>query len=604
MSIQGSILIILICIIRLIFKKIPRKFFVYMWIAVAIRLMLPFSFESSFSIIPTKNDINIYSHITNEKNTPENSSQNNDIPQNNSITYAPSRYNNNPVQNPGSLNSPDTVSIFLSYIIPFIWLGGIIIFSIILSYKFILIRKFLNTSEATDEKNIFETEYIDNPFVFGIFRPYIYIPKQMNEKEKIFVIAHEKAHIKRLDNITKLLSLAALILHWFNPIAWLFFILLSKDMEMACDEHVLAGFNSDVRQDYSLILLSLSARKSGLQFSLSFGESNTKSRIKHILSFKKPSFWIVLTGLLLLAVIFFQCIFSRKPDSDNTRNNLRMEDVVEMYRQNTLSKCDFSIYTNGVADNNNSEALDQYYVNFNLEYGGKEFTLFTALSKQSSLANDVRLIKNSTNDSICLYSFGSYPVTADIDYFLQHDISISDWLSITLPEGYIVGEYNAYTMLDGGAVIYPEAYKTYEDTFSYYLPERTYSGTISIIRDSTDCFIFEDGRFIDKQVHFWMNHGYDEKAEILDGLEVPALLCYGEFELFTLNDLAILNEKGIDIPDDEALSRYWIIYFAKEYSKKAYCISLAANKFTKEQAVDIAKTVQFTETAFDTDNKK
>ena len=185
---------------------------------------------------------------------------------------------------------------------PIIWIIGITVFLIYGTVSYLKLKKLLNTATLVND-NIFETDRIKTPFVLGIIRPQIYIPVNLSDNELNYIIKHEQTHIRRYDHIVKLISFFSLAIHWFNPLVWLSFFLMSKDMEMSCDESVMRSTGEDIRMNYSKSLLSLSAKQSGLLVPLAFGESNVMSRIKNILNYKKPSYLILAAAIVIVVCI-------------------------------------------------------------------------------------------------------------------------------------------------------------------------------------------------------------------------------------------------------------------------------------------------------------
>ncbi len=185
-----------------------------------------------------------------------------------------------------------------------IWVIGM---AILLIYSIISYIKVINNVKTATliKDNIFETDRITTPFVCGFIKPVIYVPIGMSDKDLSYVLTHEQTHIKRLDYLVKPFAFLVLILHWFNPLMWISFALFSKDMEMSCDESVLGKMGSDIKCSYSNSLLSLSLKRSGLLMGspLAFGESNTKSRIKNILKYKKPAFWVITIAIIVIAAL-------------------------------------------------------------------------------------------------------------------------------------------------------------------------------------------------------------------------------------------------------------------------------------------------------------
>jgi hypothetical protein len=480
----------------------------------------------------------------------------------------------------------------------YIWLAGIVVLAGYLSFQFMMLKHTLTTAVHLETPYIRESDQITTPFVLGIIRPVIYLPPQLTASERSFVLAHEQAHIQRFDHLTKLLFMTALVLHWFNPLVWCAFFLLTKDMELACDERVLRSLDHDTRIAYSQTLLSLSAKQSGLHISLAFGESSIKSRIRHILQFKKPSFWILLAGIFLAVIISLLCFSDKKSPK---QSELTMDAVLSMFRENSLKDCDFSSYANRTFQEYDNDAYLSYTINFALDYRGDAYTLSASYDKDAAPPSltFISLTRSCDNASCILYS-DTYTMVEDIDVFLNTKPAVDNWMSLSLPDGYTIGDYNyMYAGVNSGcALIEPKIYETYDEYTFHIADDWAYAGSIGIIPpDAIPCFLFENGQLTEKQIHFW-NHTLEEKIETPDGMEIPAILYYTEHDLFTLTAIGELHDAGITLSEEETTSRYWYFYFVKEGSDKGYYLALCADIFTKEDAVAIARSVHFTETAF------
>ncbi len=185
----------------------------------------------------------------------------------------------------------------------YVWITGtgiMILYSVI---QYIRLRGKL-VGAIVYRGNVYRADYIDTPFVMGIFSPKIYLPSDVPMNERKYIIAHERHHIRRCDHTIKLLAYLALCIHWFNPLVWFGFRLMCRDIETACDEKVIRNLSLEQRKDYSIALLNSGKRMSGF-FScpVSFGEGNLKQRIKSVLHYRKPGLWITLSATLLAAVI-------------------------------------------------------------------------------------------------------------------------------------------------------------------------------------------------------------------------------------------------------------------------------------------------------------
>ena len=296
MSITASFVATGVIVARLMLKKMPRIFSYALWSAVLIRLVFPVSFTSTYSILTvikpgtqqTTGALEYVPYNMGLMQTPGvdlgvdslNKAVNSSLPQ--------------AVQT-GSVNPMQIVMAILSVV----WVVGVavlIIYSVISYLK--VINKVKTSTLVRDE--IFETDRISTPFVCGFIKPKIYIPTDISQSELPYILAHERVHIKRLDYLIKPFAFLVQSVHWFNPIMWLSFFLMSKDLEMSCDESVLKIFGDETRTNYSHSLLALATGKRQLLSGspLAFGESNVKARIKNVLNYKKPAFGVVVAALI------------------------------------------------------------------------------------------------------------------------------------------------------------------------------------------------------------------------------------------------------------------------------------------------------------------
>lgn len=301
MSVTGSYIILAVLLARLLLKKAPKKISYLLWIAPFIRLVSPFTLRSALSFFNLGIfNKDIYSNTIHEyiplsyawDYTPEFATG---ITQGQSVIPSTfEAFNGTPEF------SANPLQIHL-FVLACIWLLGIFAMLTYAGVTFIKTKKMLRTATKL-EGNIFESDCISSPFVMGVFRPKIYLPYNLGEKEREYIILHERTHIKNLDHFSKVFAFLVLTVHWFNPLCYLAFTLMSRDMEMACDEAVLKH-NEGIRKDYSSSLLSLaSGKRLPSPSPLCFGESGVKQRIRNALSWKKPHKAVIALGLLLLFV--------------------------------------------------------------------------------------------------------------------------------------------------------------------------------------------------------------------------------------------------------------------------------------------------------------
>jgi beta-lactamase regulating signal transducer with metallopeptidase domain len=319
MSITASYVIIIVVLVRLLLKRSPKIFSYVLWSVVFIRLVSPFTIEGMFSFIPISRETIPQDII--HAHAPEIQSGITVIDQavNNSLTttIAEASASVNPIQVWIGLGGA-------------LWVMGIVV---LLSYSiFTAVKLGKKLSGATLLKgNVYETGTINTPFVFGITKPKIYLPLGLSEKERDYIVKHEETHIKRFDHIIKPVAFLTVCVHWFNPLVWIAFFLMSDDMELSCDEKVIKEMGNEIKKDYSSSLLSLSTGKRIIGgCPLAFGENKTKGRIMNILNYKKPAFWIVIAAFVLVAGVSIGLL------SNPTTSKLTVEDYANQYIQEQI----------------------------------------------------------------------------------------------------------------------------------------------------------------------------------------------------------------------------------------------------------------------------
>ena len=292
-SLSACLLILAVMLVRLAFRKAPKALFPVLWAFVGLRLALPFLPESRLSVIPS----------------PE------------TLSYETVRYAAHPTVQTGiyAVNSavnPTLGKVFetpaggsvsplyvLTSVMGAIWVIGVIVMLFYAFFCYFHLKNRLKTAVLFRD-NLYQSEAVTSPFVLGFIRPRIYLPFTLAEADLDAVVAHEKAHIACGDVLWKLLGYLFLCVYWFNPLVWLAYILFCRDIEFACDERVIGQLAAEERAAYSEALLAASMPKARIAACpLAFGEGNVKERIKRVLSYKKPAFWVVLVAVLACAVL-------------------------------------------------------------------------------------------------------------------------------------------------------------------------------------------------------------------------------------------------------------------------------------------------------------
>lgn len=297
LSISASWLILAVLVLRVVLKKAPKWVMSLLWGVVALRLVCLFSIESALSLIPSEIVTETREPVLYEQATL-------DIATNPTLPSA--------AEVPVGVSRQQAQVDFNIYSV--LWLAGmaaLLVHALVSAGK--LKRKLATAILLRD--NIYESEFVDSPFVFGVVKPNIYLPMHMDEGTAAYVIAHERAHLARRDHWWKVLGYLVLALHWFNPLVWVAYILFCRDIELACDEKVVKGLDGAARADYSQALLSCAAPgRAVAACPLAFGEGNIKMRVKSALHYKKPAFWVAAAAVL--AVVIVAVCFLTNPKSE------------------------------------------------------------------------------------------------------------------------------------------------------------------------------------------------------------------------------------------------------------------------------------------------
>lgn len=291
MSISASWIVLAVLVLRLLLKKAPKWITVLLWGIVAIRLICPFSIESIMSLIPSAET------ITKAPDAPRPHFESGVTIIDNQVNdYLGGHYYE-------GVTRPTGHFVDITTILAIVWLVGIVVLLTYTIISYFRVKNKIGTAVLLRD-NIYQSENVVSPFVLGIIKPKIYLPFNMNEQDMEHVIAHENAHIHRKDHWWKPFGFLVLTLHWFNPLMWLGYVLLCRDIELACDEKVVKEFNNEQKADYSQALLTCSVnRRMIAACPLAFGEVGVKNRVKSVLNYKKPAFWIIVVAIIASAVV-------------------------------------------------------------------------------------------------------------------------------------------------------------------------------------------------------------------------------------------------------------------------------------------------------------
>lgn len=279
MSVYGSVTLLLVMMLRVPLRKASKSVTLIAWAIAAVRLVCPFALTSVFSLMPALESAQ----------------------QTGGETLTLTLSNDTVVISAARPHDAVLTVLFV------MWCIGA---AAMLTYTLCAYGRTRKTlSEAVKlECDVYECDRIPTPFIFGLFRPCIYLPSAMNEHDRTYVLAHERAHLSRYDHLWKLLGFAVLAVHWFNPLVWLAYVLFCRDMETACDERVLTVLGADSKKPYADALINCAAPTRRIAACpLAFGETDVKARVQTILGYRKPAAWATAAAMvlcLLLAVCF------------------------------------------------------------------------------------------------------------------------------------------------------------------------------------------------------------------------------------------------------------------------------------------------------------
>lgn len=299
-----SVLIFAIIVLRLLFQKAPKRLICFLWVIVAVKLIVPVPLESAFSLIP--NRMPVPADIASRQE-----------PMLETGLKSVDAVVNPVIQEKFTSTSGNGVNLMQVFwhIGTIVWIIGVFGMSAYTVVTYILLKRRVRASIHT-EQNIYECDDISGPFILGIIRPKIYCPSGMIGEEREFVLRHEKAHLKRKDHLWKPLSFVILSIYWFQPLCWIAYILFCRDIEYACDERATMGEDKQWKADYCQALLDCSSgRKRIAACPVAFGEDHVKGRVKSIMNYKKPAFWIILLAIVAFAGVSVCFATTRKSDN-------------------------------------------------------------------------------------------------------------------------------------------------------------------------------------------------------------------------------------------------------------------------------------------------
>lgn len=384
MSVSAGVIVLAVLLLRLPLKKAPKWITVLLWSIAAFRLVCPVTVESAVGLIPSfagtlqVGDALDAGIISNAGDISDDGNSGIDNGVNNVIIDSELDFDNNnsgyeAISNEKYIGADDVIKFLANGIFSVVWLAGIAVLFVYTAVGYIRIKNRTATAVLLRD-NIFQSENVASPFVFGIIKPRIYLPFNMSEGDMENVIAHEEAHIKRKDYIVKPLGFLLLAVHWFNPVIWLGYEVFCKDIELACDEKVVKDYTAKQRADYSQTLLFCSVnRKMPAACPLTFGEVGVKTRVKSVLNYKKPGFWVSIVAIIV--IVAAAVCFLTSPKTSANEGDYSVAAVYEVTPSEELEQKrengEYIIYTEYSALNNGMWSVGDYTYRYRLEITGK-----------------------------------------------------------------------------------------------------------------------------------------------------------------------------------------------------------------------------------------
>ncbi len=562
MSISAGWIVLAVLLLRILLKKAPKWITVLLWGIVAIRLICPFSIESVMSLIPSAQTVNPDVLISEaEINTGFEAVDNivNPVISEAVTTIGPEK----------SVNMFKlSISLFSK-----LWFIGIAVMLIYALVSYFQVKRKVNTAVKLRD-NIYQSESVVSPFVLGIIKANIYLPFNMSIQAEEHVIAHEEAHIKRKDHLWKPLGYIILTMHWFNPLIWLGYVLLCRDIELACDEKVVKKLTNEQRADYSQALLNCSVnRRLIAACPLAFGEVGIKARVKSVLNYKKPTFWIVIVAVISI-IVTSVCLLTNPPKN--------VENVISKESEMLLSVLDNKAkFITGKGKEVYLKDYKPYYVSENQDYEKEDEFIpdkYTFVDMDSDGVEELivsaspelydYLILRTENNKIYGYSFeynGLQNLKKDGSFRTFNGSYVSNFLTLSFKkEKYTETKFAEYKVwedgvggiknestINGKAVTYDEIKQFQTDWQNRPNAEWTYTNkSLLLVR----IFGTNDANLID---NFVITHGYGDKSTaITDKNDLKFLEKYAyshkypsdklhELFVFPQNQLVQLNSGNI-----------------------------------------------------------
>ena len=651
MSIAAGWLVLAVILLRFVLKKAPKWVNPLLWGVVALRLVMPFSVESVLSLIPSAQTVSTVP--VGIQSQPEAVRPVIDS----GVRFIDNAFN--PVISQAFVDAPSPEAVAepvlrAADVAAIVWVAGLAALLLCAAVSWLRLRSRVSTAVRLRD-NVYQSEFVSSPFVLGMFRPKIYLPFAIDSADAEYVIAHERAHIARRDTWIKPIGYLLLCVYWFNPVMWLAYVLLCRDIEYACDERVVSAYTPAERADYSEALLTCSVKRAHIAACpVAFGEAGVKDRVKRVLSYKKPAFWIAaaaVVAVVVVAVCFLtdpvgeegsgvqgisEPTVGASPDEVTmlyeAARNLPGEVVqsVRSYVSDIAGEIGALGESGDAGETFTVSAAGVLYTNWHLtEYGESEIALCRvdysidispALSFDYSgwsftdgqLSERIYLFFCRDGDGYVLFDaatqdyidgFGS---GQGIEKYDEAAIALFDEYqramyyasaSFTLPEGLTLGQFDRNIGYLGGWVLGSDAYE-FHSTGNNSGREYAYSeGSILTFNaaDYPEGIVERSGASIENIVpssnHTWLEDGHAVSSDY--NMKYSAYAAKQYYDLYVASDLEELADMGVDVKTIPTQSEYWTVYIVHPALEIGYQVSLAANRYSLEDTIYFARSLLY-----------
>ena len=651
MSIAASWLVLAVLLLRFVLKKAPKWVNPLLWGVVALRLVMPFSVESVLSLIPSAQTVStVPAGIQSQPEAVR------------PVIDSGMRFIDNavnPVISQAFVDAPSPEAVTepvlrAADVAAIVWAVGIAALLLCAAVSWLRLRSRVSTAVRLRD-NVYQSEFVSSPFVLGMFRPKIYLPFAIDSADAEYVIAHERAHIARRDTWIKPMGYLLLCVYWFNPVMWLAYVLLCRDIEYACDERVVSAYTPAERADYSEALLTCSVKRAHIAACpVAFGEASVKDRVKRVLSYKKPALWIAAAAVA--AVVVVAVCFLTDPVGEEGAGvqgtseptvGASPDEVTMLYEDarnlpgevvQSVRSCVSDIAGEIGALGESGDAGEAFtvtgagvlYTNWHLtEYGESEIALCRvdysidispALSfdyggwsfTDGQLSERIYLFFCRDGDSYVFFDtaaqdyidgFGS---GQGIEKYDEAAIALFDEYqramyyasaSFTLTEGLTLGQFDRNIGYLGGWVLDPDAYE-FHSTGNNSGREYAYSeGSILTFNaaDYPEGIVERSGASIENIVpranHTWLEDGHAVSSDY--NMKYSAYAAKQYYDLYVASDLEELADMGVDVKTIPTQSEYWTVYLKHPGMGVGYQVSLAANRYSLEDTICFARSLLY-----------